>query len=362
MESENNSNIENNGAQLPENVPTKKRNVISWIILGIVSLFLTGITYLLFIPNVDIQSDKDYFYIPTGTNYSMFIWKLNEKNCLRDMGSFKFLTELAGYPEQIRAGKYPIYDGMSNFALLRMLYGGQQEPVKFRFESFRTPQDLAQLVEKQLEMSGTDFLLTLADARVLDSLGFKQKDYLNLFIPNTYEMYWNITPTVLLQRMKSEYERFWNIERLQKAKVLGLTPLEVGTLASIVQGETYRDDERARVAGVYFNRLKTNMPLQADPTVIFAVGDFTIKRVLNKHLQIDSPYNTYKYSGLPPGPINAPSISSIDAVLNYEKHQYLYFCAKNDNSGYHHFSRFYEDHIRYAKEYHNWVSKMDAVK
>ena len=183
-----------------------------------------------------------------------------------------------------------------------------------------------------------------------------------MFIPNTYEFYWTTTARQFADRMKAEYVRFWNEERIQKAESIGLTPVQVATLASIVQEETNQSSEKPRVAGVYINRLQKGMPLQADPTVKFAAGDITLRRILNRHLETDSPYNTYLYPGLPPGPITFPEISSLESVLNYEKHNYLYSCAKEDFSGFHNFARTNAEHERNAARYHAALAEMKILK
>ena len=189
------------------------------------------------------------------------------------------------------------------------------------------------------------------DSTWCDSLGFTRETIPALFIPNTYEIYWNVSPERFMARMKQEYNRFWTEERRKKAEALGLTPVEVSTLASIVEEESAVADEYPTIAGLYLNRLKAGMPLQADPTVKFAAGDFALQRILDKHLAIDSPYNTYKYAGLPPGPIRIPSIRAIDAVLNPAHHRYFYMCAKEDFSGRHNFAATLAEHNRNANRY-----------
>jgi UPF0755 protein len=196
----------------------------------------------------------------------------------------------------------------------------------------------------------------MRDANLVSQYGFDTTTILAMFIPNTYEMYWNTSAKKLFKKMHGEYKKFWTEERLQKAEALGLTPIQVSVLASIVEAETQQNSEKSRIAGVYLNRLKSGMPLQADPTVKFAVGDFAIKRILGGHTQTDSPYNTYKYTGLPPGPINLPSSVSIDAVLGAEKHKYFYFCASPTSPGFHDFSENYRDHINNANKYHTHLN------
>jgi UPF0755 protein len=241
--------------------------------------------------------------------------------------------------------------------LVRLLRSGNQTPVKVTFNNVRTKEDLAEKITRNLEINENQFMKFVMDSVYIRKFGFEEETIISMFIPNTYEVWWNTSPENLFDRMYREYENFWTEARKEKARNLGLNQVEVSTLASIVQAETQKSDERARVAGVYMNRLRIRMPLQADPTLVFAIGDFSIKRVLNVHKEIESPYNTYKYAGLPPGPINLPEISALDAVLNYEDHQYLYFCAKDDFSGYHAFATNLTDHMNNARRYQNALNK-----
>ena len=208
-----------------------------------------------------------------------------------------------------------------------------------------------------IEADSADIAALLKDEETAKKYGFNKQTFCSMFIPNTYEFWWNTSAEEFVQRMADEYKKFWNDDRKAKANELGLSQSQVSTLASIVESETQKNDEKARIAGVYINRLKKDWLLQADPTVVFAAGDFTIKRILNKHLEINSPYNTYKYKGLPPGPICIPSTTSIDAVLNYEHHNYMYFCAKEDFSGYHNFATTNAQHEANARRYHDALRK-----
>jgi UPF0755 protein len=271
--------------------------------------------------------------------------------------SFKWTSSRMGYPHSIKAGRYKITNGMTNREMIAMLRAGLQTPVRVTFNGFRTPQQLAQRVSKQIEVDSAEIVTTLLSNEIANQYGFTRETFISMFVPNTYEFFWNTGVKGFFDRMKREYETFWNDERERKASEIGLSRIEVSTLASIVEEETIRVDERPRVAGVFINRLNKRIPLQADPTIKYALGDFSIRRILTRHLAIDSPYNTYKHRGLPPGPINAPSISSIDAVLNYEKHQYIYFCAKPDYSGYHAFARTLTEHNRNAREYQKFLNK-----
>ncbi|MEC7244739.1 MAG: endolytic transglycosylase MltG, partial [Bacteroidota bacterium] len=239
---------------------------------------------------------------------------------------------------------------MSNYEMITMLRSGNQTPIKLTFTYARKIEDLAEKITAKLKMSKDD-LLNYLNENINNYSGFKKTDIISIFLPDTYEVYWNISPEKLTNKMYSEYKKFWNVERLSKLDKINLNQKEAVVLASIVASESRMLDEADRIAGLYINRLNRNMRLQADPTLIFAANDFTIRRVLNKHKKIKSPYNTYIHRGLPPGPIRLASKKYIDAVLNYEKHNYIYMCAKEDFSGYHAFATNLSDHNRNAKKF-----------
>ncbi len=251
---------------------------------------------------------------------------------------------------------------MSNSDIVNMLRLGKQDPVKLEFNSIRTVAQLAGAIGQQLEVDSIAFLALFNDRAYLESKGFTTENAISVFIPNTYSVNWNINAKSLFERMCKEYDKFWNSSRKSLAKSIDLSPTEVSTLASIVEQETAKNDEKPVVAGVYLNRLRKDMLLEADPTLIFAAGDFSIHRVLNVHKEINSPYNTYMYKGLPPGPICVPSPASIDAVLHYKKHNYLYFCAKETLDGYHNFAENYKEHLSNAKRYQAALDRMKIKK
>lgn len=287
---------------------------------------------------------------------------LLDEAVLSDTVSFNWVAKQKSFSKP-KAGKYLIKDGMSNNELINLLRSGAQSPVKLTFNSIRTRSDLAGRVSKQLELDSVDLLHVLTSSEVSSKYGFNKTTFVSMFIPNTYEFYWTTSTDEFVKRMAQEYKTFWNENRMTKARALNLSQSEVCILASIVQAEQLEHpDERPRIAGLYINRLRKGMPLQSDPTLIFAIGDFSIKRVLNKHKQINSNYNTYKRKGLPPGPINLPEISSIDAVLNYEQHNYLYMCAKPDFSSYHNFSQTLRQHNVYANQYRRELNKRKILK
>lgn len=248
-------------------------------------------------------------------------------------------------------GAYRIEKGMSPFELWRQLSSGTQSPVKFTFNNLRTVADFAESASRQLCMDKNDILRLLTDSASCASFGFTPQTVPAMLIPDTYEVYWSVKPEKLLEKMHDNYIRFWNDERKTKAKKLGLTPEEVVTLASIVEEETAYSPEKGKVSRLYLNRLSKGMKLQSDPTVKFAIGDFSLKRILHKHLAANSPYNTYAVQGLPPGPIRMPEKSTVNAVLNAPPHDYIYMCAKADFSGSHEFTASYAEHLRYARLY-----------
>lgn len=315
---------------------------------------------LLYRTNVSLEGKKStIFYIHTGDTYEDVTRSLYEQNLIRDHSSFEWLAQKKNLKNNIHPGKYRILARMSNSELINLLRAGLQEPVVIPFQSIRTKEQLVSRVCRRIEADSTEL------GELLDDNDFMQRHYglnketaLTLFIPKNYEFKWNTSSQQFLDRMADEYRKFWTDERKAKAKAIGLSQSEVSILASIVQSEQWKyNDEKEVVAGLYMNRLKDNMPLQSDPTLIYAIGDFTITRVLNEDKKIDSPYNTYKHTGLPPGPICLPEESSIDAVLNYQKHDYYYMCAKEDFSGRHYFSKNYEQHCVYARMYQDALDK-----
>ena len=306
---------------------------------------------ILYTPNVLIEEEDRYFAIPKGTTFKDLQNMLAEQRIVNDLVSFSFLAKIKDLDTNVKNGMYLIQGDMTNIELINLLRSGSQTPVKLTFSNARLLQQLPKMLTHSLEIDSVDLAqLLLADSTAA-YYGFTKETFISMFIPNTYEVYWTMSPQGLLDRMKQEYDRFWTEERKQKAEQLGMTQAEVSTLASIVQGETNKMDEAPTIAGVYINRLKRRIPLQADPTLVFAIGDFSIRRILNKDKEFESPYNTYKYYGLPPGPINMPSIPALNAVLNFEQHNYLYFCAKADFSGYHAFARTLREHNVNARKF-----------
>lgn len=322
-------------------------------ILTAFSIVILGIAILGYsILSKGFDTDKTvYIYVDSSKGYDALLDQVKDSARIQNLSSFKVLSSLLNYKDKMIDGRYEVTPNMSVYSLLKNLRSGHQTPVKLKFNNIRTKDDLSKRISDQLMFSKDDLFNKLEDKPIAESLGFDVDNIVAMFIPNTYEVYWDIDVDDFIQRMKKEYGRFWNEQRLSKAEELGLSPAQVSILASIVEEECTYSDEYPVVAGLYLNRLKINQPLQADPTVKFAVGDFSLKRILNKHLEVNSSYNTYRHTGLPPGPIRVPSIKGIDAVLNHDKNGYLYMCAKEDFSGRHNFANNYSAHQVNAAKY-----------
>ena len=289
--------------------------------------------------------------IPLNATYQQVIDSLKKHDIIENYTAFEWVSKRKKYDESIKPGKYLLDKGLTTNEIVNMLRSGNQQPVQVTFNNLRFIAELAGAVAKYIQPDSLELLRKFTDPAIHEKYGFTESTFHCMFIPNTYEFYWTTTSDQFLERMSMEYKHFWNEERRGKAAKLGLTPEEVMTVASIVQEESNKKDEKPIIAGLYLNRIKRGMPLQADPTVKFALGNFRIKRVLKSHLEIDSPYNTYKYPGLPPGPINFPEISSINAVLNAVETSYIYMCARQDFSGYHNFAKSLSAHNENARKY-----------
>ncbi len=311
---------------------------------------------VVFSNNISPQASS-LIYIPAGSSFDDVLNILRKENILKKENTFRWVAKQKHYNHPIKSGRYRIKQGVNNNELINMLRSGRQETINFTFNNIRTKEQFVKRVSEQLETDPHDLLSFLNNEEKLKRYNVNAETALTIFIPNTYQFWWNTSVDDFVERMHKEYQKFWTETRLEKAKNTGLSPTEIIILASIVEEENHRTGEQARIAGVYINRLKKNILLQADPTVKFALQDFGRKRILKKDLEIDSPYNTYKYAGLPPGPIRIPSPSCIDAVLNYEKHNYIYMCAKEDLSGYHNFASTLAQHNANAQKYHNALNK-----
>ncbi|MCX7861778.1 MAG: endolytic transglycosylase MltG [Bacteroidales bacterium] len=343
-----------------------KKSLFSKVII-LLSIFIiailayTAYSYYnkIFRPNTNININDEYIYIPTGSTFEDVIEILKKEQLLKDISSFEWLAEIKNYKTNIKPGRYRIKKGMNNNEIINLLRSGKQEPVKLIIRGYRNYQYLAGNVARKIEADSASIANLFNDDMTAQKYGFNAQTFITIVIPNTYEFYWNTSAEQFIERMAKEYKKFWTEERISKANNIGLSQSQVSILASIVQCETNKIEEMPDIAGVYINRLKKGMLLQADPTVIFAIGDFTIQRVTKKHLEYDSPYNTYIYPGLPPGPICIPYSHSIDAVLSFRKHNYLYFCAKDDFSGYHVFAQTHNEHLINARKYQQALNKLN---
>ncbi|MEL7118881.1 MAG: endolytic transglycosylase MltG [Bacteroidota bacterium] len=306
-----------------------------------------------------LDQEDPYLYIPTGSDYETVVGLLQQKVDIGNREAFDQMTEYMKYVKTpMRSGRFKLDANMSLVELIRHLRNGPQAPVNVIINNERLIEEVAGKVARFIEPDSLSILALLQDQNYLDEIGYTKETLMSLFIPNTYELYWNSKPKAFVERMIKEHKSFWNKNnRKNKAEKLGLNPSEVYTLASIIERETLHNKEKPRMAGVYYNRLQKGMLLQADPTAVFARKDFSTPRVTDYHTKFDSPYNTYMYTGLPPGPISMASISSIDGVLNVENHDYVYFCAIGDGSGYHNFARTLSQHNRNAQIYRSNLRK-----
>jgi UPF0755 protein len=328
------------------------KRLIFFLLFSILGISFSFYAFqIIYTPNILVEKEDRLFLVEQEDSFKDIQKKLHEGNYVQDLVSLSFLARITGYDDQIKPGRYVLRRNMTNLQALRILRSGKQEPVRITFNNVRLVSELAEKITRNLDMSPEEFEVSLIQFAMTNKYGFNKDNVMAIFIPNTYEVYFNIAPEALIKRMYNEYENFWNDERKGKAKNTGLTPIEVSILASIVQAETIKEEEAPLVASLYINRLKKGMPLQADPTLKFALGDFTIKRILNVHKEIESPYNTYMNAGLTPGPINLPELWALDAVLNYKHTDYYYMCAKEDFSGYHNFTNDFQEHMNNARRY-----------
>lgn len=307
------------------------------------------------------SEDSRFFYIRSdNASYPQVLSQLQDQSILRNTRVFQLLADWYDYPGHIRPGRYKISREMSAWDVLRLLRSGKQEPVKLVINKFRTREEFARFAGKQLECDSADLMRVMLSPDSMRIYGLDSFTAMTMVIPDTYQFFWNTSASALVRRLNREREKFWNDERRAKAGNLGLTPEQVYTLASIVEEETNKHDEKPRIASVYLNRLSKGMPLGADPTIKFAMRDFGLKRILFKHIDAtaSSPYNTYRNKGLPPGPICTPSRKSIDAVLQAEQTDYLFFCARPDFSGYHAFAANDKEHMRNARAYQAFLDSI----
>lgn len=335
---------------MTKEVPKKK--LIIFLVGSTLLISFTFYAYQIFYtPNILVDQNDRLFIVEPGATFRQVQENLGRGRFVNDMVSFSFLARLYNYDKSIKPGRYHLRGNMTNMQAIWLLRAGIQEPVNVTFTHIRLIGELGERITKNLSITPEEFYTALNTFIATNNEGFNKDNILCMFIPNTYEVYFNISAEDLVQRMNREYKIFWNESRRRKADSLGISPIDVSILASIVQAEAVKDDEAPVIAGLYLNRLKKDIALQADPTLVFAVGDFSLKRILNEHKAVDSPYNTYRHTGLTPGPINMPRINMIDAVLNAQSNNYIYMCAKEDFSGYHNFSSSLSQHMINARNY-----------
>lgn len=328
------------------------------IAAGTCLLITIGIVYYYFFSAINVKSDTQYIYVDADDNIDSVYTHLLPIVSEPGMKAFRMLSRHFQYGSHIRTGRYEVTPSIGAFQLFRHMKNGMQKPVRLTIPSVRTMDRLAADLSRKLMLDSATLYNAFNDEALLQRMGYTKETLPALFIPNTYDIYWNISLNKFLEKMQKENLEFWDSDRTAKAKRLKLSPIEVTTLASIVEEETANEAEKPKVAGMYYNRLNfrdqkypQGMPLQADPTIKFALKDFDLKRIYHNMLAVNSPYNTYKNTGLPPGPIRIPTVAGIDAVLNLEHHDYLYMCAKEDFSGTHNFAHTYQEHLQNAAKY-----------
>lgn len=304
----------------------------------IVALGLTGVFYYLRYFGPNVTDKQEYLFIHTGATYNDVYKTIQDEHIVKDTTTFNWAAHNMNYVNRVKPGKYRLKSGMSNRRLINMLAIGAQEPITLSFHNLRLKEEFAGFVSKKIEPDSAAIISLLDSSKFVAQYGFTTDNVYALFIPNTYQLYWNTSPEKFFKRMYANYEKFWTAERKSRAAEINLSPVQVSVLASIVDAEALHDDEMPTIAGLYLNRLKIGMKLESDPSLIFAEKNFKIRRVLNSDKIYNSPYNTYLHAGLPPGPIMMPSVNALNAVLDYKKSDYIYMCAKEDFSGNHNFA------------------------
>lgn len=343
------ANKKNSSAKRTSRATWIRRSIV--IACALIAGVAVYIAYRVFGPNTKAFGDKKYFYVRTGSSYSDVLDGLEAQEVIRSRNSFNWVARELGYPTRVKAGRYQIKRGMSNFEIVKLLRSGRQAPVQLVITKIRTKDDFVRKICNNLEADSTALRVLMKDQIYLRQFGLDSNTVMCAIMPNTYEYYWNTSAETAFTKLEKAREDFWTEERKTKARNLGLSMNEVTILAAIVEEETNKNDEKPLVSSVYLNRYRKGMRLQADPTVKFALQDFALKRIRENHTLFDSPYNTYRYSGLPPGPICTPSTKTLDAVLNTPDTDYLYFCARSDFSGYHAFASSYKEHLQNAHKY-----------
>lgn len=343
--------------------PSRLLVIAAILVVGIAVVGCLACRRFLWNPVLNLpQGDKATLYIPTGATYDDVFLLLSADGKLADPEAFGVMAQLMGYPSLVKSGKYELTASLSARGLVRLLRSGQQVPVRVTFSGIRDVEHLAGVAARNLEADSMSLLLAMRDTALMSEYGFTPQTAVAMYLPDSYDVWWNLSPDAWVKRMAYEYDKFWTDARKAKADSIGLTPLQVSILASIVQEESNIPEDQKIIAGLYLNRLRIGMPMQACPTVKFALGDFTIRRVTLANTQVDSPYNTYINPGLPPGPIRITSKSVIDAVLDNTPSDYLYMCARPDGSGRHDFARTLAQHQRNAAKYHSTLNKQKIYR
>ncbi len=342
----------------------KRKLAFLLIILFLIFSGFFSLNMIFYAPNVKLDKDKVYIDIPDSTDFQSLTQILTP--FLQNKNTFVWASKIKRF-SKVKPGRYEIKNHWNNNTLINLLRIGKQVEINLTFNNQNSLEELAGAVSKQISSDSANLLKIMTDKEFLRKTGFDTNTVLLMYLPNTYRFYYNTSAEKFRDKMWKEYQKFWNEKRKEEAKTIGLSPIEVGILASIIQKESTKKDELPKIAGVYLNRLKNNWLLQADPTVVYAYQqkygkDLIIRRVLNKHKEVDSPYNTYKYKGLPPGPICMPDIQSIEAVLHPENHDYYFFVADSKNPGYHIFSKNLKEHNSNASAYHSSLNKKGIYK
>jgi UPF0755 protein len=345
-------------------LPMKKKIILALTAAFLIAAIFTGWRFLG--PATAFAGEKYNLYIKTGMNYEEEIALLENDHVLQSLSFFKWLAARMDYPQNIKAGKYEIKKEMNLVAILRMLRNGRQTPVNFVITKLRTKEDFASYTGKRFECDSASVMHFLENNDTLKEYGLDSNTVMTAFFPNTYTYFWNTTPSRIFKKLYAAHHAYWTEERRREAQEHGLTPATAYILASIIEEETNKQEDKEKIASVYINRMQKGMKLSADPTIKYALRNFELKRIYEKYLSVESPYNTYKYTGLPPGPICTPTQQTLEAVLDAPKTNYIYFVAKPDFSGYSNFSETYEQHLKYAKEYqkalNEEMAKRDSIQ
>jgi len=341
---------------------TFKKFIIALVILVILGLGGTLVFYYLRYFGPQVTGNEEYLYIRTGSNFDDVYKAIRDKNIVKDTATFAWAAHQMKYTEHVKPGRYRLHEGMSNRKFIRMLQLGEQDPVDLSFHVFRTKEQFAGFVSKKLEADSLTLLRYIDSADFVKQFGFDTDNAFVMVMPDSYKINWDISPEKFYKRMYKHYEAFWTDEHKKQAADINLTVPQVSILASIVDAEAVYDDEMPTIAGLYLNRLRKGMKLESDPTIIFAMNDFTIHRVLNKYLTVNSPYNTYTHTGLPPGPVMLPSVAAVKAVLNYQKNDYLYMVAKEDFSNRHNFATNVAQHNINAAKFRKALTERKIMK